>query len=614
MRSLVVGQAALWDLIAAVDTANPSHEVGRITDGPARMGTWLPGGAAPTVALAMARNGSDVALWHPIPDLENSELAVDLASAGVDLSRCSAKGPAARCIVVRNGEEALMWSSAAPPNSAPADLDLRGIEHVVLCPAWGEWARLLLVLTERIGLPRSLIGMLPSEALGLSWNTVVVNSAQLADIDPGRIEAKVLVITEGRRGSRIRSDGEWSSIPAKRATVIDPTGAGDVYGGTFLSEVLKGRDLSTAGRIASEAAAACCGQWGAQTSLLPQPRRGSTDAISRSKGALWGLACGDAFGMPNAFLPASLKLRVLGVVTELVAAPSESPYHMGYVAGRITDDTEQALALTRAIKRSDGRVSPEVVAEELSRWLDQVGGPTSKAVGPSTKAGLTAWRVGVNVRETGIKGTSNGGAMRIAPLGVLAGLAEWPLEQLLDNVRDACMPTHHTAVAISAAAAVAGSVHAGVMGTDWDDVLNQGIVAARLAKDRAPWSYAPDVSRRIDAAIRLADTRTGDRFLRDVSEIVGAGEPASEAVPAAFAISARVLGDPAHAIRLAGNLEGDSDTIAAMAGAICGSWAGADAIPKGWRDRVALVNDLDVDGWAEDIAAAAAEATPGAIR
>ena len=111
------------------------------------------------------------------------------------------------------------------------------------------------------------------------------------------------------------------------------------------------------------------------------------------------------------------------------------------------------------------------------------------------------------------------------------------------------------------------------------------------------------------AALRERD----DEFLRDVSEVTGSGEPAVEAVPAAFAVAVRAQGDPARAIRLAGNLEGDSDTIAAMAGAMCAAWAGEDAIPSAWRACVAAVNNLDVAGWAAQLGEIAADYARGMV-
>jgi len=62
-------------------------------------------------------------------------------------------------------------------------------------------------------------------------------------------------------------------------------------------------------------------------------------------------------------------------------------------------------------------------------------------------------------------------------------------------------------------------------------------------------------------------------------------------MPAAIAQFAK--GDPALAIEIAGNLRGDTDTIAAIAGAICGAYASIGALPPQWVSLVEQVNPID---------------------
>ena len=91
-----------------------------------------------------------------------------------------------------------------------------------------------------------------------------------------------------------------------------------------------------------------------------------------AQGALAGTACGDAFGMPNSFLEKPVWRK------QMEPGPDNSPYHAGYVIGQITDDTEQALALTLAFEDGFTVVN---VAKRLNEWFDGVGGPDSLAVG-----------------------------------------------------------------------------------------------------------------------------------------------------------------------------------------------------------------------------------------
>src|SRR5438094_2091953 len=111
MKTLVAGCAALWDLIGGADKVPEPGSVGSLQAGPGVFGQWLPGGAAPTVALAMAVGGCQVALWHPLPNRERGELAFRYAASDVDLSRCPPAPWAGHCVVLRTETEALLWSS-----------------------------------------------------------------------------------------------------------------------------------------------------------------------------------------------------------------------------------------------------------------------------------------------------------------------------------------------------------------------------------------------------------------------------------------------------------------------------------------------------------------------
>jgi ADP-ribosylglycohydrolase/sugar/nucleoside kinase (ribokinase family) len=615
MTILVAGSAALHDLIATADEPAPRSTIGVLRDGPGARGQWLPGGSAPTVALAIAAQGLSVALWHPLPSAAADDVGLRLASANIDLSRCPKVEVSAYCVLIRLGEEASAWSSHIEVPRDIGAVSFDGIDHLAVCPVWGAWTATILAAAVRAGIPCSLVGALPDAALAYEWQTVTISQGQAAPDLLERVHARVLAVTRGSEGSRIRDHGAWREIAPVRIAVVDPTGAGDVYAGTLIGALERGNNPAAAAAAASERAAMCCEHWGAQTLFTEPVRLRSAGQDARVRGALWGLACGDAFGMPGAFLPPLIRATRLGIVTELVDGPAENPYHAGYPAGRITDDTEQAQALTRALLASPEALDPEAVARELSAWLDASGGPEGLAVGPSTRRGLLAWREGLDIDQTGRFGTSNGGAMRIAPVGIVHGLRASDLDPLVDDVVAACLVTHNTSVAISAACAVAAAIAAGIAGASWSAVIAAGGEGARKGNERGPWVYAPSVAARIALACRLARESESDAaYLRTLTDVVGTGEPSAEAVPAAFGLFARALGDPEVAIRLAGNLEGDSDTIGGIAGAICGAYAGEDVIPLRWRMTVSTVNGLDVERWADQLTQVARAAVPGAAR
>jgi len=64
-----------------------------------------------------------------------------------------------------------------------------------------------------------------------------------------------VVLKRGRRGATVFERGEELRVPAYRVEVVDPTGAGDWFAGSFLAAVESGKDQGWAGRFASAAAA-----------------------------------------------------------------------------------------------------------------------------------------------------------------------------------------------------------------------------------------------------------------------------------------------------------------------------------------------------------------------
>lgn len=76
-----------------------------------------------------------------------------------------------------------------------------------------------------------------------------------------------------------------------------------------------------------------------------------------------------------------------------------------------------------------------------------------------------------------------------------------------------------------------------------------------------------------------------------------------QAVPAAFALVSRSPDDPWRAVLAAARLGGNSDTIAAIAGAIGGARTGARAFPPGALEVVEEVNDLGLRAVAHQLLA-----------
>ncbi|HVD79876.1 MAG TPA: ADP-ribosylglycohydrolase family protein [Propionibacteriaceae bacterium] len=324
-------------------------------------------------------------------------------------------------------------------------------------------------------------------------------------------------------------------------------------------------------------------------------------ASDRARGALYGLAIGDALGMPTQLMSHEEVSDCFGVLDGFREAPADHPIAAGLPAGSITDDTEQALLLADALLIGGGHLDTEDLARRLVAWAERARERGSlDLLGPSSSAVVAAAVAGAPLDETRF-GATNGAAMRITPVGLMMSTDD--LDALVDLVVEASRVTHHTGVAIAGAAAVAAAVSGGIGGASVAQATTLGIRAAELGYQRGEWVAGAVVARRIAWAIGLVNPDDHDRSLRDIVELIGTSLATQESVPAAFAVLALHPDDPWQACLTAASLGGDSDTIAAMAGAIAGACHGIDGWPPDAVRTVSETNNLDLDLVAEKLLA-----------
>ena len=320
----------------------------------------------------------------------------------------------------------------------------------------------------------------------------------------------------------------------------------------------------------------------------------------RARGALYGLAIGDALGMPTQLLSRRQIVDRWGpLLTGFEAAPDDHPIAAGMPAGAVTDDTGQAVLLGRLLVAGRGRVDPGELATALLGWEREMAGRGSlDLLGPSTKRALQAVQDGTPPTEAGRHGDTNGAAMRITPVGIAAAAGD--RSALVDQVQQASLVTHNTSIALAGAAAVAAAVSAGIDGADVAAATTAAIAAARLAARRGHWTAGADVAARIDWAANLVAGARPPQAAEVIYTLVGTSLATQESVPAAFAVLSAVPADPWRACLLAASLGGDTDTIAAMAGAIGGACHGLAAFPPHAVETVGR-NGLDLMALADSL-------------
>ncbi|MBN1538316.1 MAG: ADP-ribosylglycohydrolase family protein [Anaerolineales bacterium] len=314
-------------------------------------------------------------------------------------------------------------------------------------------------------------------------------------------------------------------------------------------------------------------------------------------GCLAGLAMGDALGVPVEFLSPTQIEEIYGQVTGIVSAPEWHP-HSRLRPGSISDDTHQAMAVAHAYA-PDGELSVKAVAKKLLAWVDATPPEDLDVIiGPSTRHSIELIRQGGDPQTTGSKGITNGAAMRVAPVG-LVNIGNF--EAAFQDAIQASLPTHGSNVAISASAAVAFAVtQAAEIGTSIEAILDAAKTGAERGRSEGQWHWGTALEGRIELAQNIVCQAESEKeALHDLYRFVGVDMLVAESVATALGLVQLAQGDPMKAIFFGVNLGGDADTIAAIAGAICGTYKGIQAIDQNLLASIEKINRIDFSGEAQ---------------
>lgn len=306
--------------------------------------------------------------------------------------------------------------------------------------------------------------------------------------------------------------------------------------------------------------------WGKVRSGPREPRKAALTwprvreglALDRAVGCLLGQVAGDSLGSLVEFRPAEeIARHYPGGLRDLADGGTWNT-----LAGQPTDDSELALDLARTlVGLSDW--SAEAVARAYAAWLASepfdVGGTTLRALSAAVRARTDKAAAAEAAAER--DSCSNGALMRCAPIGLWA---RNPAEAALVARKDAGL-THPHPVCQAASASFAAAIATAVDGGDVAAMLS----AAEAALDASP---APD----LQAALRAArDGRGPGDFLRQQGWVVIAWQNAFRHLAAGTLLEAAVIETVSRG--------GDTDTNAAICGALLGAAQGRAAVPARWR-------------------------------
>ncbi len=318
--------------------------------------------------------------------------------------------------------------------------------------------------------------------------------------------------------------------------------------------------------------------------------------------SLYGMATGDALGVPSSFLTQNQIRSTWGWIDTFYPPAPGHIFHDGLKAGEYTDDTEQALALINAFYKSR-KVVPMDVVEEILKWAERVKDKYRSPLGPSTERALKAIKAGASIYESGRYGNTNGSAMRISPIGLIHGLKDTSLDELVGDVYQTCIPTHNTTVCVSSAAAIAAAVCYALRGEEIGQILEKAVEASEIGRKYGYEIASGNVGKKTLFALDIVKKNASDpkAALSVLYDYFGGGDLAQDSIPLALALFALGRGSVREVNEYAVNLGGDCDTNAAMAGAIAGAYSGLSTVPPEWIRTVESVNNIDFNVYADRI-------------
>ncbi|AVT57764.1 ADP-ribosylglycohydrolase family protein [Pectobacterium versatile] len=317
----------------------------------------------------------------------------------------------------------------------------------------------------------------------------------------------------------------------------------------------------------------------------------------RILGALYGQALGDAMGMPSELWPRTRVKAHFGWIDRFLPGPAENNAACYFGRGEFTDDTSMALSLADAIIECDGEINADAIGRHILKWAESFDAFNKNVLGPTSKIALKAIRQGTPVSELENNGVTNGAAMRASPLGCL--LPAHDLDEFIDQVALASSPTHKSDLAIAGAVVVAWAISRAIDGASWQEIVDALPSVARYAQEKRITTFSASLAARLELALSIVRRANGTESASEqLYQLIGAGTSTIESVATAIAMVELAQTDPNRCAILCANLGGDTDTIGAMATAICGALHGVTAIDAALKQELDDINQLDFSRYA----------------
>ena len=285
------------------------------------------------------------------------------------------------------------------------------------------------------------------------------------------------------------------------------------------------------------------------------PRTANAERLGRAQGCLLGQLAGDSLGSLVEFKSAGEIARAFPAgVRDLADGGTWDT-----IAGQPTDDSELALALARSIA-ANGAYQPAAAMAAYREWVES----RPFDIGATTRRGLTG--------EPDGESQANGSLMRVSPIGIWA--AGDPVRAAQAAREDSAL-THPNPVCVDACAAYAAAIAVAIDGKSRDRMLHAALAES---KERAV----------AEAIRRGAGGEAPADFLTHQGWVLLALQNAFFQLFTAKNVEEAIVATVGSG--------GDTDTNAAIAGALAGAMHGRRAFPPRWVRSLLACRSLSAAG------------------
>lgn len=301
------------------------------------------------------------------------------------------------------------------------------------------------------------------------------------------------------------------------------------------------------------------------------------------RGALIGVAVGDALGATVDELPRSEVRQKYGVHREIIGGG-----RLGLQAGEVAADTMLVYAVAQSLAEN-GETDTRDVARRMTECLAE--SDIDAAIGPTTRSVLGALKpkskdLYAMARKFSEKSevAGSGCLARVAPVGMLRRVL---FKELVSDTIAVCRLTHFDQRCVDASIAFNFGVSYLTSGKDPSKLLFK---TWRFVSDARSSKEYREIVAEEDPTVDMV------KALKAVNDIqyddLRANGSAIETTQAAYWLALNAIDFEEGLVR-AVNLGGDAATLGAVAGALLGARFGEHAIPERWLDCIIMREELE---------------------